>query len=424
MQDQSMQDGSVRDGSMQDGSMLLVLPVPFRLINGVLHFEEQACNGLNRWSDSFAHVVVAAPVMPEHLAAADRTILWKPVSEIASYASLTFVQLPWAYSPRTFFAQYRTIRRLLADRIRRSSYLQFAIGGLIGDWAAVACLEAIRQRRRFAIHTDRVEHEVLLEVTKSASFPRRLKARLIAALMKPYHRRLIRKCSLGLWHGSDCFHAYSPWCRENHLIHDIHTRPEDGIDQTTLDVKLASVEAAPQIRICYAGRLDPMKAPLDWLKAIAVARDAGAPIQAVWYGEGSLRDEAEAELQRLKLEDVVRLPGFLRDRALLLAELRSAHLMGFTHVTPESPRCLLESLISGTPIIGYENKFATDLTVGYGGGSFVAIHDWQNLGRRIASLAGDRAKLRDLIREAAHNGRRFNDAAVFAERSELIRRFC
>ncbi|MBT9332145.1 glycosyltransferase [Acidipila sp. 4G-K13] len=404
--------------------MLLVLPVPFRQIDGNLYFEEQACNGLNRWSDSFAHVVVAAPVIPEHLAAGNTSVLWKPVSEIASRNSLTFVPLPWAYGLRAFTGQYRATRELLRERISKSGYLQFAIGGLVGDWAAVACLEAIRQKRRFAIHTDRVEHEVLLEVTKNASFPRRMKARLIAALMKPYHRYLIRRCSLGLWHGSDCYHVYSPWCRENHLIHDVHTRPEDGIDQTTLEAKLATVETAEKIRLCYAGRLDPMKAPLDWLKAVAVARDAGAPVEAVWFGEGSLREEAEAEVERLKLGDIVSLPGFLRDRAQLLARLRAAHMMAFTHVTPESPRCLLESLISGTPIVGYENKFATDLTLGHGGGSFVAIHDWEGLGRRIAELASDRKTLRELIREAATNGRRFNDAAVFAERSELIRRFC
>jgi glycosyltransferase involved in cell wall biosynthesis len=404
--------------------MLLVLPVPFRRMDGVLYFEEQACNGLNRWSDSFAHVVVAAPVIPEHLAADNPTILWKPVSEIASRSSLTFVELPWAYNLRPFLHHYGPVRQLLRERIRRSSYLQFAIGGLVGDWAAVACLEAIRQRRRFAIHTDRVEHEVMLEVSKSASPLRRLKARLIAVLMKPYHRRLIRQCSLGLWHGSDCYHAYSPWCRENHLIHDIHTRPEDAIDQATLNTKLAGISAAPAIRVCYAGRLDPMKAPLEWLKAIATTRDLGVPIEAVWFGEGSLRAAAEAEIRRLKLEGIVRMPGFLSNRAQLLAELRAAHLMAFTHVTPESPRCLLESLISGTPIIGYENKFATDLTTGYGGGSFVSIHDWENLGRRMAALAVDRDKLRSLIQEAAHNGSRFNDAAVFAERSELIRRFC
>jgi glycosyltransferase involved in cell wall biosynthesis len=97
--------------------------------------------------------------------------------------------------------------------------------------------------------------------------------------------------------------------------------------------------------------------------------------------------------------------------------------MVFTHVTPESPRCLLEALISGTPIVGYESKYSSDLTTELGGGSFVPMHDWEALGRRIAELVANRAELKSLIREAALNGKRFNDKAVFAERSGLIKQF-
>jgi glycosyltransferase involved in cell wall biosynthesis len=96
----------------------------------------------------------------------------------------------------------------------------------------------------------------------------------------------------------------------------------------------------------------------------------------------------------------------------------------FTHVTPESPRCLLESLISGTPIVGYRNKFAVDLTSSLGGGCFAEMHDWEALGKQIADLAFHRAELRQLTSEAARNGQRFSDVQVFAERSELILKFC
>jgi len=69
----------------------------------------------------------------------------------------------------------------------------------------------------------------------------------------------------------------------------------------------------------------------------------------------------------LGLREVVDFPGFLSDRSELLEKLRLAHMMLFTHVTPESPRCLLEALICGTPIVGYANGFAKDLTAGRGG---------------------------------------------------------
>jgi glycosyltransferase involved in cell wall biosynthesis len=125
----------------------------------------------------------------------------------------------------------------------------------------------------------------------------------------------------------------------------------------------------------------------------------------------------------LLLEQVVDTPGFVRDRAVLMSAIERAHLTVFTHVTPESPRCLLESLVAGTPIVGYENAFAVDLTQGEGGGSFVPIHDWQSLGARIVALAADRAQVQALIGQAAQNGRRFNDEAVFLERSRLIQKF-
>ena len=73
--------------------------------------------------------------------------------------------------------------------------------------------------------------------------------------------------------------------------------------------------------------------------------------------------------------------------------------------------------------MGYESRFTGDLTDGFGGGSFVPTNDWENLGRRIAFLATNRPALIQLIRNAARSGERFNDAAVFEERSRLVKQF-
>ncbi len=53
--------------------MFLVLPVPFRIQGTELFFESQACNGLERWADNFELVIVAAPTIPESLAAKEKT---------------------------------------------------------------------------------------------------------------------------------------------------------------------------------------------------------------------------------------------------------------------------------------------------------------------------------------------------------------
>lgn len=400
--------------------MLLVLPVPFRLAENRLLIEAQACNGLNRWADNFEHVVAAAPVMPEAVAQTEKTISWE-TADTGLGQRITCIPLPWAYGLKDFIRAYPSCRRLLAGEVRRCEYLQFAIGGLVGDWAAVAATEAKKQGRQYAIHTDRVESQVLRKLAGSVSGPRAWKKIVEAKLMDRYHRSLIRNCSAGLWHGQECYSAYSPWCRNNYLIHDVHTKPSDAISSSRLESKLKDLDSAAELRIVYAGRMAEMKAPIEWIKAIAHARDQGIAVRATWYGDGELRPQMEAELATLKLNNLVNLTGFVTDRQILLEGLRDAHIMLFTHVTPESPRCLLEALISGTAIVGYDNPFARDLTANRGGGSFVPMHNWAALGDRIAELANSRGQVRQLITEAAANGSRFNDQSVFHERSLIVK---
>ena len=403
--------------------MYLVLPVPFRLIDGKLHIEAQAANGLDRWADNFALLTVAAPLIPDHEAVKLAGFVWRAVESLEHKDRIVCQPLPWAYSFRPFAVAWRRTRAQMETSIKAAQYLQFAISGLVGDWAAAAAFEASRQGRRYAIHTDRVEHELITKISSKQKGMRRVKTKVEVWLMKRWHKYVIGHASLGLWHGEDCYRGYAPWCRENHVIHDIHTKQSDKITTVDLAQKLVSARTDRALKICYAGRLDPMKAPLEWLQAVASAREMGAQVTATWFGEGPMLEEAKAEVLRLNLQSVVAYPGFVSERTDLLREVRSSDVMLFTHVTPESPRNLLESLVSGTPIVGYDIPYAADLLASEGGGMLVPMHDQRTLGSAIAELYRDREKLASLIDQAAKNGQRFTDAAVFAERSELIRRF-
>jgi glycosyltransferase involved in cell wall biosynthesis len=410
-----------RPSLLEDG-ILIVLPVPFREADGRLLCEEQAANGINQWAENFSHVTVAAPVLQSEPPQTLGTIVWRDPQSLRHWDKVTLVPLPMAYTPFAFVASYAQTKQLLLAHIARNRYLSFGIGGLIGDWAALGARLAHLHNRRYSVHTDRVEHEVVFKLASQKPLLRKLKAQLLGQSMRAYHRGIIRGCALGLWHGRDCFLAYSAWAGESHLIHDIHLKPADVIPAPELAAKKQAAMRG-RLRIAYAGRLDPMKAPTDWLSALAAARDLGAEFEAVWLGDGPLHDEFHARLEQLGLRECVRTPGFVSDRATLLAELRRAHLFVFTHITPESPRCLLEALVSGLPIIGYRSAFAEELVSDRGGGSFVPVGDWRALGAQIAELAQDRVSLTSLIVEAAENGRRFNDEAVFRERSQLIRRY-
>jgi glycosyltransferase involved in cell wall biosynthesis len=408
--------------SLREDGLVLVLPVPFKKQpDGRLFCEEQATNGIDQWAEHFSHVTVVAPTLTEDLPRNESTIVWVDPAILLNRDKVTLVPLPMAHTVMAFARSLVGARRILLDHMERNRYLSFCIGGLIGDWAAFGARLAQARNLPYSIHTDRVEHELLFKLSRERPLLRRIKAELVGRLVRVYHRRIIRGCALGLWHGNDCFVAYSKWGRENHLIHDIHLKPSDAIQSTDLESKRNSAAIGP-LRIAYAGRLDPMKAPLDWLRALRAAADLGAEFEAVWLGDGPLNDSFHLLMDELGLGKQVRAPGFV-DRSTLLHELRLAHVFIFTHVTPESPRCLLEALVSGAPIVGYSSAYAEELTEVFGGGAFVQIGDWQALGEKIAALSGNRSELVKLIDKAAENGKRFNDEAVFRERSELIRRY-
>ncbi|MBW4516336.1 MAG: glycosyltransferase [Timaviella obliquedivisa GSE-PSE-MK23-08B] len=402
--------------------MLLVLPAPFYRKEGKLVLETQACNGIEKWADHFGKVIVVAPLLPDKVAEQERTIVWQDTATLDQPERFELIPVPWAYSIKLFTKHYTSTRKLLAGLINRCQYLQFPLGGLFGDWGAVASLEAQRQNRPYAVHTDLVEDQVVLQLAQGKNWISQLKSNLFSLVTRKYYKGIIQNSGLALLHGEDCHAAYSSLCQTSFLVHDTHTKPEDAISHEALAKKIEALAIARTLRICYTGRMAPMKAPLDWVRAVGEARDRGVAVQATWLGDGVLREEVQQLVADLGLGDCIELVGYESDRQKVLECIRSAHLMLFTHVTSESPRCLIEAFVSGTAIVGYHSRYAEDLTQD-GGGALVPVHQWQELGKLLQDLWHDRPRLIKLVEQAAAKRTRFNDEAVFQERSELIKRY-
>jgi glycosyltransferase involved in cell wall biosynthesis len=414
--------------SVERDSILLVLPVPLRRDGaGRLLVERQAANGLDRWAENFRRLVVACPLQPDASAADGGTVSdYVDADRLASRERMEFTPLPWADQLGTFLGTYLPTREVLAEKIRSCEYLSFAIGGLIGDWGNVAALEAIRQRRRFSVWTDRVEYQVVkgshAERQGLRKVYRLLRDNLVMApLMKQVQRHIIRKCDLGLFHGLDCFHAYSPYCRNAHLVHNIHLKPEERIGPELLRRKLDRIRSGAPLRLLYAGRVAGMKGPLDWVRVMATLQARGLAFRASWVGDGPLFSEMRDEVERLNLSQTVELPGFVGDRRLLLEAVRDSELFVFCHKTPESPRCLIEALMSGSAILGYGSSYPRDLLGHLAGRLLVGNGDATGLAERIAYFDRHRDELAELVQSCYQLGANFSDRAVFQHRSSLIR---
>lgn len=405
-------------GEKEGDTLLLYLPVPLFGTPGNYTLDDQACEGLRLWADNFSRIIAMLPVEE-----GEKPVNWAPISTIGpALARIEFVPLPVAYRPDRFFRHLAPVRHEIAAQIRRAQFLSFAIGGLFGDWGAVACFEAHRMGRPFAVWTDRVESEVVREGAASGSLRSRIRARLTHRPMAMLERAVIRRATVGLFHGRETYNAYAPYSPSPEIVHDIHMTADDHITPAALADKCAAVLAGP-LRIAYLGRADAMKGPFDWLDVLAGLKAAGVTFEATWLGDGELRPAMLERVERMGLGGAVSLPGFSRDRTANYAALRAAHVFLFCHKTPESPRCLIEALASGTPIVGYDGAFAADLISGHDGGVLVPRNDVAALTAATRLLANDRVRLADLIERAARDGAPFTDAAVFHHRSALIRQY-
>ena len=404
-------------GDARSDTLLIYVSVPLHQVDGTFFLENQACNGLRLWADNFRRLIVIIPVAEGPPPAA-----WVPLNAEVGVAMerIEIVPVPEAYRPDRFLRALPGNIPRLRDAIKRADYLGFAIGGLFGDWGSVSAFLAHRMGLPFYVWTDRVESQVVLQSTRSGPWKRWLQARLYYWPMVWMERYLIGRAELGLFHGRETFETYAPWSRNPQVVHDIHIRKTDHITQDRLNAK-ANAAATGPLKICYMGRADPMKGPQDWLAVLEGLAGKGIAFEATWLGEGSQLEAMRARIENGPLAGRVRLPGFVRDRAVILEALREAHVMLFCHKTPESPRCLIEALMSGTPIVGYESAFPKDLIAENGGGRMVARNDVPALTEALVALAGKRDDLADLIRRAARDGEQFDDETVFHHRAELIR---
>ncbi len=222
-------------------SLLLVLPVPFLRKSDGLFLDAQACNGLNLWANNFDRVTVACPTLPPNSLDHEKSIQWCNVDSIPCRNRIHFEELPWAHTPFHFLRRLPRTSHRLTQMIAQNRFLCFAIGGLFGDWAAVACVQAHRRGREFSVWTDRVETQVIRQSLHRKSYLKRMYWRFLIPIMSCYHRWLIRKSSLGLFHGRDCYNSYSIYSKHPHCVHDIHLTTADQISQAELQTKCQEI---------------------------------------------------------------------------------------------------------------------------------------------------------------------------------------
>ncbi|MEM9809263.1 MAG: glycosyltransferase [Cyanobacteria bacterium P01_D01_bin.56] len=401
--------------------VLQVFPSVLRQADGELLVDTDWLDALRVYAKNFEKVVLACPVTTDDYHFGLRRCY--PIKKLSDERRIEFLPLPEAFKLKDFIKNYSFVRDLLRQKIKESKYLEFSPHTLVGDWAAVACLEAIKQQRSYVISADVVYHKVAKLSYSNKPFVKRLvKDSVSLPLMKRYHRHLFKQSLMALIQGQDTYDEYSPFCEKANLIYHVTVTAEEKITPAQLDQKVTSVLSQDMpLKICYAGRVNQIKGPADWIKAVNVLVQSGISVQATWIGDGPLLSDMQELVKDLKITDSVSFPGYVSNREKLFDLVRDAHIFLFCHKTPESPRCLIEAVAMGCPIVGYESAYPLGLIEPCGGGQFVEVGNWSKLAETVAALNTNREGLATLIQQAAKTGQTFDKVKAYQHRIDLIR---
>ncbi|MDX2485660.1 MAG: glycosyltransferase [Pseudodonghicola sp.] len=396
-------------------TLFLTLGAPFYRDEGRLYVEAQTVSGLKAWQQDFDRVIACSVCKTGQPPAG-----WIEVSgEGIDPPTFELIELPDGYHLPTYLRTRSAVQKTLLDALRRADFRLFAIGGWIGDWGVVGARLAHAHKIPHGIWFDRVESQVFA-AAHDGSVKGRARAGLKSRITARTEARLLRNADLALLHGQTVYDRFAGLTRNAQIVEDVHLELCDRIPEDQLADKLAGAGAGP-IRICYVGRADQMKGGLLWIDALARLAEAGVDFVAEWAGDGPQLEEMRALASRLGLSERIRFHGFVTDRATVLGILRRAHVLLFCHMTDESPRILIETLFSATPLVGFRDSFAQRLVAEQGAGILVERGDVAGLAEALSGLNANRQQLRELIEKAGQSGLHLTRSQVFADRAKIIR---
>ena len=400
------------------GSLLLVTHVPIKQSAEGLFIDDQTASGIEQWCKYFGQVTYIG--IEDAVSSSAGSAQWVNIATRVGTQNCKLIALPNAYRVGTMLRSYKSVRQRLKQEIREHDHLCFTIGGLVGDWPAIAGLEAIAQKRDYVAWIDRVEPEVIRSAMAGASLKRRLKNTLELPLMERYQRFLLSRSETALLQGMATFKYFSSSAPNPRCIYDTHTTPADRITPAELAGKLVRIRANAPLEIVYAGRAAAMKGTDDWLDVLTALHERGVPFRARWIGDGPELSSMQTRVENSPLKGKVVLSGFEADRQRLLGALHESDMLLFCHKTPESPRCLIEALVCGCPLVGYDSPYVSGL-VANTGGAVVSVPDQVlALATEIENLHLDRGRFASLVQAAATSGLRYDEDTVYRHRAEFM----
>lgn len=174
--------------------------------------------------------------------------------------------------------------------------------------------------------------------------------------------------------------------------------PREGVLGYVTALTRASdvAEAEPErdwagcLRLLSVGRIEPEKAPLLMVEALAeLERRRPGRYSLTWAGTGRLADAVRARAEELGISALVEMPGYVSYEPDLRRLYGQVHMLVHFTLTEGVPQVVLQAMAAGTPIVASDVGGVRAALDGGAAGLIVPPGDSPALVRAIEETAGD-----------------------------------
>lgn len=396
-------------------SLVLVIPSVVDVFEDRIELDGDFVNNLNAYLQAFSRVHVMCVKTATHRPFPSSVAL----EDIEHADRVRITVLPTPYREDQYLLHRSRVRRILREAMLESEYHLISPHSAF-DWSTLAAEICHAEGIPYNMEADWALPAARAELWRRMPWGLAKLRKLAWGLYddRKYYRALQRS-SLSLLQGGDVFHELAHRAPNAFSVLNVQMTRAEHIGAADLARKLERPDERT-ISIVYAGRASDVKGPFIWLDIVAQLKAWGCRFHATWAGDGEELDAMHRIVEERGLADVCKLAGKL-DRETTRRLIGDADLFLFCHLIKESPRCLVESLALGTPIVGFDSHYARGLVEESGGGEFVPRPDGSRLAVLVRTLIQSPEKIRELTAQAAASGAKLDRDAAIQRRIELMK---
>ena len=173
------------------------------------------------------------------------------------------------------------------------------------------------------------------------------------------------------------------------------------------------------VAVCI-GEFTTRKNHIQLLKAWKHAHTKIQGSRLLLVGRGELEDYLQRTVEGMDMAQSVRFLGYREDVPEILA---AADVVVLTSRHEGLPRCIMEAMAAGKPVIATDVRGNRDLVTDGYSGYLVALDDWRTLADRIVQLADNPESMVIMGRAGRQKIQSYSIDSVLAEVNEIYARF-